>query len=219
MGISPAELHLCLVQQGSGRKIKPDLVEDLKPAIPEAHLRKLFLSRLTKMILVLAVVLVGPGLMAASADTIFTFSGTFLDGSALGGTLTINTATGAIDGIDLTVGANTFTFQQGSLITIGGSSFIQLTTTPGFSFPLLDLFFPVSSLVGYTGGQLCISPVSGGCADPTQYGSNGTAIYLTQGSSSTGSSVPEPSSLLLLTGGLIGLGLLSRKMLFANGRA
>jgi hypothetical protein len=182
-------------------------------------LRKLFLARLTKIFLVLAAVLVGPGLMAASADTIFTFSGTFQDGSILGGTLTINTATGAIDGVNLTIGASSFTFQQGPLITIGGESFAQFTTTSFPSFPILDVFFPVSSLVGYAGGQLCISPTVGACLNPTQFGSNGTVAFLTQGTSSTGSSVPEPSSLLLLTGGLVGLGLLSRKMLFANGRA
>jgi hypothetical protein len=181
-------------------------------------LSKLF-SRMSKMILVLAAVLVGPGLMTASADTIFNFTGTFQDGATLGGSLTINTATGAIDGIDMTIGASTFTFEQGTLVTIGGESFIQLTTTVNPSFPILDVFFPVSSLVGYAGGQLCISPVSGDCSNPTQYGSNGTVAYLTQGSSSTSSNVPEPSSLLLLTGGLVGLGLLSRKMYFANGRA
>jgi len=180
-------------------------------------LRKLFLSRLTKMILVLAAVLVGPGLIAASADTIFNFNGTFQDGSALGGTMTVNTATGAIDGINLTVGSNTFTFIQAPTPElIGGSLFIQLTATSAFNFPILDIFIPVTSLVGYNGGQLCISPTAGDCSNPTQWGANGTASYLTQGSSSA---VPEPSSLILLTGGLIGLGLLGRKMHFANGKA
>jgi len=181
-------------------------------------LRKNLISRITKMILVLAAVLVGPGLFAAKADTIFTFTGTFQNGAALGGTITINPTTGAIDGVNLNVAGASYSFVQLALPGFGTEYFLQLTTTSGDTSPFLDVFFPVTSLVGYTGGQLCISPTAGACTNPTQYGiGNNNVAYLTAGSDT--SAVPEPSSLLLLAGGLIDLGLLGRKMHFANGRA
>ncbi|HEY4838488.1 MAG TPA: PEP-CTERM sorting domain-containing protein [Candidatus Acidoferrales bacterium] len=181
-------------------------------------MRKLFVSRISKMILVLAAMLVGPGLFAAKADTIFTFNGTFQGGATLSGTLTINTATGAVDGINLMVGGATFTFVQAQGQGTGTEYLLQLTTTSAFNFPILDVYFPVSTLIGYAGGDLCIAPdfVPTNCANPTQTGSGSTA-YLTEGSDTA--AVPEPSSFLLLTGGLIGLGLLGRKMHFANGKA
>jgi hypothetical protein len=179
-------------------------------------LRSILRSRITKWFLVLVVALVGPGLFVASADTITTFnvSGTFADSSALSGTITINTTTGAITGASLVIGANTYSFLQ-LAIPLGSEFFAQFTTTSAFTFPFLDLFFPSASLVGYTGGALCTS--SGPCANPTQYGAvAGTSIYLTQGSSVA---APEPSALILLSAGLIGLGLVARKRQFAPGRA
>jgi hypothetical protein len=185
--------------------------------IPEAHLRKLFLSRFTKMILVLAAMLIGPGLFAAKADTIFTVTGTFAGGDTLSGTISINTTSGLVDSGSFLVAGNTYTF-SGFQSVEGGSEYLAFFTDA--SGDHLDIIFPTTSLVGYGGGFLCSTTLGQTCNDPTQFGNTGTGItFLAQGNAGGTNSVPEPSSLLLLTGGLVGLGLLSRKLHFVSGKA
>jgi hypothetical protein len=76
---------------------------------------------------------IGCGLTAnrpAQADTIFDVSGTFADdnSTALTGTITLNTATGAIDGFDF----NIPTMINGST-TLAGALFTPATATASFS--------------------------------------------------------------------------------------
>jgi PEP-CTERM motif len=225
LGVPPVGQHTSLIRNESGGLFGFDQIFE-KLESPEGLLRTLFMSRIAKMMLVLAVVLVGPGLLAASADS-FNFNGTFPNppgdpgGPALtlSGTVTINTGLSSnwITGGTLNVGTDAFTF-NGTQLAFGSEYLAQFTDASGAT---LDIWFPVSGLSGYTGGGLCIA-VNGqpsNCNFPTVVGNgSGATVYLTAGSD-TSSSVPEPSSLLLLTGGLIGLGLLGRKMHIANDRA
>lgn len=98
------------------------------------------------------------------AQTAFNASGTFADGTTLGGTVTINTATGQVTSVDLTLSApNAATL---TLIADVGSvpgSVVISAGTPSV-YPQVSLWFPVSTLAGYSGGALCsnTSPCTSG---------------------------------------------------------
>jgi hypothetical protein len=171
--------------------------------------------------------LLGIGLFAlmapgrAQADSIFDVSATFSDNSStpLIGTLTINTATGAIDGFDfniptMTIGSTTL---AGALFTpstatafnfthAGGSEIdIQLLGAPPNSEELF-LEIPQTTLVSYAGGLLLQEVTSGGTMLHTGYQSGAQSnpfIELSGNGSIT--PVPEPSGLILFAAGLLGL--------------
>jgi PEP-CTERM motif len=183
-------------------------------------LRTLFLSRLTKMILVLGAMLIGPGLFAAKADTIFNITSTFTNGATLSGTISINTSTGLVGSGSFLIAGNTYTFSGFQSVEGPGGGTEYLAFFTDALGDHLDIIFPTNSLVGYAGGFLCSTALGQTCNDPTQFGNTANGItFLAQGGTSSTNSVPEPSSLLLLAGGLVGLGLLSRKMHFASGKA
>ena len=109
------------------------------------------------------------GVPAAHADTIFNVTGTFNDGATLSGTITINTTAGMVTALDLTT---TETGAMGPYTGIGGQGgtgtapnyYYVFTNMSGYS---LDLYFPVSTLVGYAGSSLC------GLAAPCDYDTTG----------------------------------------------
>jgi PEP-CTERM motif-containing protein len=179
---------------------------------------KLNSLRFGLLLLILCVALLGPGLRAASATDVvltFTLSGTFTDGSLLGGTVTIDTTTGVVLSGDPTTSAPSVgnypdlaTPQE----SFGSAYLAQFDTTapPDLTFPFLDVLFATGSLVGYDGGNLCSVAVS--CIAPSDINlAAGVAtIYLGSGS---GSATPEPSSLVLFGSGLLTVGGLLRRKL------
>lgn len=152
----------------------------------------------------------------AHAGTIFIAQGEFEDGSALSGTVTIDTVAGLFTDINLVAGAPTnlkfFTnISQGFDPTPGAFYTVFVSNLDGsfdFAFGL-----PVLSLIGYTGGPICslatLSPPICLASNVVEVGPNIWSPYLSFGSlfqsSTDASAVPEPSYLSLLGPALAGL--------------
>ncbi len=175
--------------------------------------------------LIAAALLAGPALKAASLT--FDATGTFSDGATLGGTIHIDTGSGTVTSSDLVITGNAslspITFdtvafgglQEGA----GGENVwndIELgaSAAPGWGIDLIVLLGPATSLVGYTGGDLCAMSTDGStftCPVTeffSRYSSNienaftgGPYAFLTSGSLSEPAASPEPASACLLLAG------------------
>lgn len=148
---------------------------------------------------------------AVWADTIIQFnaSGTFADGSVLTGTVTIDTTTGLPTGVSLKTTGPT---AVGPLTDLGfgqdEAQFFEIAAQ-GFNNDDIYLYLDVPNLIGYTGGALC--GVSTGCVEtvPPNLGAVVSSVtdpvYLTAGGLTLPAAVPEPSSVMLLGIGFVGL--------------
>ncbi|HEY6414328.1 MAG TPA: PEP-CTERM sorting domain-containing protein [Edaphobacter sp.] len=155
------------------------------------------------------------------ADTIstFQFSATFSDGSA-SGNIAINTTTGIVESQDIvaTVSGNTYDFN-----VLAG----QEAATPAYlifvknATEYLQIAIPnTSSLVGYTGGTLCSASNSAPCLVAGKGYYYPVALVL-DGRQDTATAadlapVPEPSSLALLSTGILGAATMLRRRLFRS---
>ncbi len=178
--------------------------------------------------------------LAVASDTVFNVSGTInITGNgppdtsdALSGTLTINTATGSIDGLDLIFGSPTIPPQLVPPLTELGPETspgpagshlydIEACAPPGCGSNWLinmnlDVTPTVPSLIGYAGGEIAtiglfyggVQNTWGGCpASPAAASPCGTL------STSRTTGVPEPASAALLILGLAATCLRRRRRL------
>jgi MYXO-CTERM domain-containing protein len=192
-------------------------------------MRNLSVTRSAKILLALAVALLGPGLIAAKADAISTqnFSGTFQNGGTFTGSVTVDTPSGDntpgtgqyITGGSVTVygeGANDMTYTNPLDDGIEGSEVVYyFQAGTGYAATYIDLYFMESSSI--SGNSICTTANDSGP-------SCGSGDYFSQlrpydgpGNSSLYENVtsavatPESSSLSMLALGLVGLGLLFAK--------
>jgi len=151
---------------------------------------------LLKSALFASLLLIASGIASASVVT-FNLSGTLTDGSALGGFLNIDTTAGLVTTANVTLGP-----PDSLLLTVirfdglNGSYWeVGVSNTP-IGTPFQSLFFPVASLVGYTGGPFCTLGYDFcGAALSTFIGPDFVDSYLTSGSATA---VPEPSTISIV---------------------
>jgi len=162
--------------------------------------------------------LLAPRAALADSYETFTVSGTFADDSTLSGTITVDLDHGGyLSGADLNWSDVASAFTVVNLSATGCHLDGDLDLCNAYAYVTLDgtlsnylyLVFPVASFVDYSGGSLCsdtvacgLGPSLGSTPDPD----------LTMGSvTPEGVAGPEPSSLLLLGIGVLGLSVMASR--------
>jgi hypothetical protein len=173
-------------------------------------------SPLPKSIVVLALIAFAATASSSHADTVFTVNGTFANANSVGGgtdslsgTVTINTTAGTATAWDVNVGlspgltsffgTSTLVFDSGPTQTTLLAGAVELSGAPvGGLDAELDLFVPVSTLVGYTGGSLLDTSTGPPTSQLVPPGGEGSYGQLTSGTLSSAIVTPEPATFTLL---------------------
>ncbi len=185
-----------------------------------------------KSIAVLALVAFAVTASSSKADTTFTVNGTFANANsfgggtdALAGTVTIDTVGGTATAWDMNVGLSSglsgffgtpaLTFDSAPTTTILFSGDVELSgLAAGGLDAELNLFLPVNTLVGYSGGSLLDSSSGPPTSQLVPPGGEGSYASLEAGTLTPPLGTPEPATFTLLATGFLtfgGYGLFRRR--------
>lgn len=136
------------------------------------------------------------------ADTTFNVSGTFADGTVLGGTVTIDTTSGTATAANLTLTGPI----TGTMTVIGspggGTGYVDFGVSAASGYPQMSFLVAGDSFKGYTGGAMCgtLAKCNGYVVGGVWATANSTAVQLTSGTltpAATPPGTPAPPSLWL----------------------
>ena len=146
------------------------------------------------------------GSMHASPIT-FVATGALVDGATLSGFVVIDTATGVVQSANLSVSSpisiSGLTLEAG-FTSQGTADYTIEANLGGNPAELIILQIPVTTLVGYTGGNICLSGCVGNVGSGDASFAESTSNRSSAFSSGSLTAAPEPGSLALcLAGGAL----------------